>query len=509
MVLAVSIGAISLAQSRQSPPSVTVPRLINISGVFQPADGQPAARVEAITLSIYAEPEGGAPLWQETQSIAIDEAGRYAVLLGATSADGVPPEVFASGDAQWLGIVFARPGEVEGPRVRLTSVPYALRSADADTLGGRPASAYLLAPTNAPREGDEPDAPATPGQLSQPSSVLPGTANFLAKYVNSADVGNSAVYEVAGAVGIGTTSPFDSLHVRFNNTNGGVTGFAVQNLGTGPNAYSGMLFYDQNGSLAQFQGFNNQTHEYRINNVASGGSINFMLGGSSRFQVTNSAINVNTDMSITSGIGLTLNGGNVRPLSTQNDGVEWLTGAGALSARLFKWGFGDQALYVSNNGNADLTGVFLATGATSWTSTSDERLKTNVTPVAGVLKKLENIRVVSFDMAALSSDPTTNRTVADFNISPRTMRSGTTIRQQIGAIAQDWVADFPELVVEPTSDDGYYGLNYDRIGVVALAGVKELTALVAAKDAEIKALNARLAALEQTVERLASQAGQK
>jgi hypothetical protein len=338
---------------------------------------------------------------------------------------------------------------------------------------------------------------------------LPGTANFLAKYVNSADVGNSAVYEVAGAVGIGTTSPFDSLHVRFNNTNGGVTGFAVQNLGTGPNAYSGMLFYDQNGSLAQFQGFNNQTHEYRINNVASGGSINFMLGGSSRFQVTNSAINVNTDMSITSGIGLTLNGGNVRPLSTQNDGVEWLTGAGALSARLFKWGFGDQALYVSNNGNADLTGVFLATGATSWTSTSDERLKTNVTPVAGVLKKLENIRVVSFDMAALSSDPTTNRTVADFNISPRTMRSGTTIRQQIGAIAQDWVADFPELVVEPTSDDGYYGLNYDRIGVVALAGVKELTALVAAKDAEIKALNARLAALEQTVERLASQAGQK
>ncbi len=32
-----------------------------------------------------------------------------------------------------------------------------------------------------------------------------------------------------------------------------------------------MLFYDQNGALGQFQGFNNVTHEYRINNIASSG----------------------------------------------------------------------------------------------------------------------------------------------------------------------------------------------------------------------------------------------
>ena len=46
-----------------------------------------------------------------------------------------------------------------------------------------------------------------------------------------------------------------------------------------------MLFYDQNGALGQFQGFNNVTHEYRINNIAANGSINFMLGHVSRFQV--------------------------------------------------------------------------------------------------------------------------------------------------------------------------------------------------------------------------------
>lgn len=35
-----------------------------------------------------------------------------------------------------------------------------------------------------------------------------------------------------------------------------------------------MLFYDQNGQLGQFQGFNNVSHEYRINNIAWSGSIN-------------------------------------------------------------------------------------------------------------------------------------------------------------------------------------------------------------------------------------------
>ena len=70
-----------------------------------------------------------------------------------------------------------------------------------------------------------------------------------------------------------------------------MTGLAVQNLGNTATSYSGMLFYDQNGALGQFQGFNNSTHEYRINNVAKNGasqfngSINFMVGSTSRFLV--------------------------------------------------------------------------------------------------------------------------------------------------------------------------------------------------------------------------------
>ncbi len=105
--------------------------------------------------------------------------------------------------------------------------------------------------------------------------------------MDSANLGNSALYQSGAAIGLGTTVPRDTLHVAFNDSAGGFTGYAVQNLSSAVNAYSGMLFYDQAGATAQFQGFNNSTHEYRINNVASGGAINFMIGSSSKLLVAN------------------------------------------------------------------------------------------------------------------------------------------------------------------------------------------------------------------------------
>ena len=62
----------SSSPTRAQSQDQSVPRLINITGVFRPADGQPPAAVETVTLAIYADPQGGAPLWQETRTKGAD-----------------------------------------------------------------------------------------------------------------------------------------------------------------------------------------------------------------------------------------------------------------------------------------------------------------------------------------------------------------------------------------------------------------------------------------------------
>jgi hypothetical protein len=310
-----------LAQST-APPS-SVPQVIAVGGVLRPADGQPLGPRERVTFAIYADQSDATPLWQETQRVHPNATGRYTVFLGATEPNGVPLEIFASGEARWLGIALVRPGELEQPRTRITSVPYALRAADAETLGGRPAADYLLATGTARGTqvtGGSESVEATPG--SSANIVQPGVDNFLAKYMNAgADLGTSALYEAGGKVGMGIgpwpPAPFDTLHVRFNSTGGGFTGYAVQNTALSASAYSGMLFYDHTGALVQFQGFNNSTHEYRINNIASGGSINFMVGGASRFLVAS-----NGNISIPGNVVV---GGNIA--AKYQDVAEWVDSA--------------------------------------------------------------------------------------------------------------------------------------------------------------------------------------
>ena len=113
-----------------------------------------------------------------------------------------------------------------------------------------------------------------------------GAAGYLGMFTDATDLGNSAMYQYGTRIGLNTTLPYDYMHVVFNDGSGAFTGYAVQNVNAA--GFSGMLFYDQNGSLAQFQGLGNTRHEYRINNIASGGTINFLIGSSSKFYVANS-----------------------------------------------------------------------------------------------------------------------------------------------------------------------------------------------------------------------------
>jgi len=200
----------------ENPSVTTVPRLVRVSNTFHPANGLPAAPVESVTLSVYSEETGGTPLWQETQNVNIDADGRYTVLMGSTQNDGVPLDLFSSSEPRWLGVQFNRAGETEQPRVRLASVPYALKASDAETLGGLPASAYLRAPSGSAGSGSTAIAGSTTFAAAAPPSVVQlkpqiasgASANSIPMFTdNAGDLGNSVISQVNGNLGMGTATP--------------------------------------------------------------------------------------------------------------------------------------------------------------------------------------------------------------------------------------------------------------------------------------------------------------
>lgn len=255
------------AEARQStaaaalPASGTVvPRLVQFSGAVRDASGRQASGTVAITFSLYALEDGGAPLWSETQTLALDAQGRYTAFLGAASPEGLPLDLFASGAARWLGVAPALPGVGEQTRVLLVGVPYALKAADADTLGGKPASAFV---TNdsvglAPASGNvasgiaEGSSVANRGVTSgpnakshQPASTITGsgTTNYVPLWTGSTTLGNSALFQTgSGAtakVGIGTTTPTYSLQVNGSTpiySTGSGAGLAFQDRAGGASA---------------------------------------------------------------------------------------------------------------------------------------------------------------------------------------------------------------------------------------------------------------------------------
>jgi hypothetical protein len=222
-VLAQQEAGSPIQTNSAAAPSVStavVPQLIKFNGTLLDADERPMTGMTGVTFALYSEQTGGASLWMETQNVKPDANGNYTVLLGAASKGGVPAELFATGEARWLGIqVEQRP---ELPRVLLVSVPYALKAADATTLGGLPVSAFALAGSN-------------PSPSGQPALVLPlaagaqstvplaagtsdvtttgGTVNKLAKFDKSTDITSSLIFDNGTDVGIGNTTPAAKLDV--------------------------------------------------------------------------------------------------------------------------------------------------------------------------------------------------------------------------------------------------------------------------------------------------------
>src|SRR5580704_14680300 len=200
------------AAPNSSLVSTQIPRLIKFSGVAQNETRKPVTGVVGVTFSLYKDQQGGSPLWAETQNVRADETGHYTVMLGSASADGVPLSLFSSAEAHWISTQIS--GQPEQPRILLLSVPYALKAADAETLGGLPASAFMHTTAGAV-QGKTGATAASPAQSNLPPAGVTGKGvkNFVPLWTGATALGDSLIYQTGGDLGIGTKTPQAELDV--------------------------------------------------------------------------------------------------------------------------------------------------------------------------------------------------------------------------------------------------------------------------------------------------------
>jgi len=198
--------SVSAQQAALAAANAVVPPVMKFGGVLTDVNGKPLTGTVGVTFALYKDSQGGAALWMETQNVTPDKTGHYSVMLGSTTSQGLPSEVFSSGEARWLGVQVQ--GEAEKPRTLLMSVPYALKAADAETIGGLPASAFLKA--------SEPGLTPAAKTSSMAAGISGGgTANHITKWITATQLGNSNIFDgPSGKVGIATTSPGATLDVN-------------------------------------------------------------------------------------------------------------------------------------------------------------------------------------------------------------------------------------------------------------------------------------------------------
>jgi trimeric autotransporter adhesin len=225
--------------------NTAVPPLVNFSGTLTDANGKPITGTVAVTFSLYSEQSGGAALWMETQNVQPDVHGNYTVMLGSTSSTGLPSDIFVAGEAHWLGVRVE--GEAEQPRVLLVSAPYALKAGDAQTLGGLPASAFVLA---APVSAANADTSAS-------ASMVVANSSTSAPPANSSDVTTTG--------GTVDAIPLFSTSTNIQNSLLTQTGTTSINVG-------GKLISPAGGTATSTAGFNSRSQEFIASAYDSGTS---------------------------------------------------------------------------------------------------------------------------------------------------------------------------------------------------------------------------------------------
>lgn len=263
---------------------------------------------------------------------------------------------------------------------------------------------------------------------------------YQAGYTNSTGTANVFVGQVAGKLTTGSYNTFVGDTSGYNASTGTFNAFFGQGSGylvtTGAkNTVIGSYSGNQGGLDIR------TASNYIVLSDGDGNPRAYWNGASPTF---------NGGLTIAS-TGQVFAGGSSSGTSTQCYMYFSGTDSGAGSVR---WYIGQNAFRsdgsyaIQNSGG---TGLYLTNGGTSWTSTSDERLKTNLQPIENAAQKISTLRAVT---GRFKTD--------DENVSRAFL------------IAQDVQAVLPQAV--DASDPEKLGVQYTEVIPLLVAAIKELKA---------------------------------
>jgi hypothetical protein len=250
-------------------------------------------------------------------------------------------------------------------------------------------------------------------------------------------------------------------------------------------------------------------------------------------------------------------------------------------SQLFKyWGNGGSTcpMYFTNYGGNNLTGLYLSWQATSFTSTSDRRLKKDITPVNNVVDKIKNCGLYTFIKCSYGTNELdfcmyyfkTNNLNSQYNDiidyfvdnncnekekiqytkeyfkyqlnkninELRNKLNNQSITQEefdlelrkiyekynnisdnefeekklslfkfnysnkeVGILAQEWTKNFPEIITK-NDTTGELGVQYDRVGSIAIQGINELNEIIKTQQQKIDQMHDIIKTQQQKIDQM-------
>jgi hypothetical protein len=237
-------------------------------------------------------------------------------------------------------------------------------------------------------------------------------------------------YFNGGNVGIGTTGPTEKLHVdgstliTYNNSFQSTNSVGNKAILARVSPTSGIVNYAEYATATNLNGFVIGSDDARVKGNITGDSLEFITNTSTRMTVLSSGnVGINT----------------TTPGSTLHVVGDVLIQTGALGV-----GVNPNA----TDGRIDASNDIVAF------STSDKRLKENITPIANALEKVRSLTGVEFDWKEET------KSVHGYE------------GHDVGVIAQDVQAVLPEAV--RTNDTGYLSVRYEKMIALLIEANKEL-----------------------------------